>query len=199
LPLTTELDTSRFEQRIYHTKQEEKDQKQLESFNIRELENYESITLIAADVFKADVIICATGQDETNERLALLAKEEGVQRIIARIEDPTKRDGLKDEGIEVYSVYFSSQVLLKALIENPAVVDILTTQDNSLNEIIVRNSSYHRTALRNFPFLGDSIIVRIYRGKESINPHGDTEILLGDKMVVTGSKQQVHQMRGILS
>jgi monovalent cation:H+ antiporter-2, CPA2 family len=199
LPLTTELDTSRFEQRIYHTKQEEKDQKQLESFNIRELENYESNTLIAADVFKADVIICATGQDETNERLALLAKEEGVQRIIARIEDPTKRDGLKDEGIEVYSVYFSSQVLLKALIENPAVVDILTTQDNSLNEIIVRNSSYHRTALRNFPFLGDSIIVRIYRGKESINPHGDTEILLGDKMVVTGSKQQVHQMREILS
>lgn len=199
LPLTTELDTTRFVQRIYHTKQEEKDQKQLESFNIKELENYEENTLKQADVFNTDVIICATGHDETNEKLALLAKEEGVKRIIARIEDPSKRDGLKDGGIEVYSVYFSSQVLLKALIENPAVVDILTTQDNSLNEIIVRNSSYHRTALRNFPFLGDSIIVRIYRGKESINPHGDTEIMLGDKMVVTGSKQQVHQMREILS
>jgi monovalent cation:H+ antiporter-2, CPA2 family len=199
LPLTTELDSTRFEQRIYHTKQEEKDQKQLDSFNIKELEDYEANTLKDAQVFNTDVIICATGQDETNKKLALLAKEEGVDRIIARIEDPSKRDVLKNEGIEVYSVYFSSQVLLKALIENPAVVEILTTQDNSLNEIIVRNSSYHRTALRNFPYLGDGIIVRIYRGKESINPHGDTEIMLGDKMVVTGSKEQVHQMREILS
>lgn len=199
LPLTTELDQTRFDFRLYHTKQEEKDQKQLESFNIRELENYEADTLKASHVFETDVIVFATGNDETNENLALLAKEEGVQRIVARIEDPVKRDALKEEGIEVYSVYFSSQVLLKALIENPAVVDILTTSDNSLNEIIVSNSSYHRTALRNFPFLGDSIIVRIYRGKESIVPHGDTEILLGDKMVVTGSKEQIQQMRQILS
>ncbi|KZE63420.1 sodium:proton antiporter [Fictibacillus phosphorivorans] len=199
LPITTELDQARFEYRLYHTRQEEKDQKQLDSFNIRELENYEIDTLKAANVFHTDVIVFATGNDETNKNLALLSKEEGVQRIVARIEDPVKRNALKEEGIEVYSVYFSSQVLLKALIENPAVVDILTTSDNSLNEIIVSNRSYHRTALRNFPFLGDSIIVRIYRGKESIVPHGDTEILLGDKMVVTGSKEQIQQMRQILS
>ncbi len=198
LPLTTELDQTRFEYRLYHTKQEEKDQKQLDSFKIQELDDYETTTLMQANVFDTDIIVLATGSDETNENLALIAKEEGVERVVARIEDSLKRDALKDKGIEVYSVYFSSQVLLKALIENPAVVDILTTSDNSLNEILVENSAYHRTALRNFPFLGDSIIVRIYRGKESIVPHGDTEILLGDKMVVTGSKQQVLQMRQIL-
>lgn len=198
LPLTTELDLTRFEYRLFHTRQDEKDQKQLESFNIRELEDYEADTLREADVFQTDIIVLATGNDETNQKLAFLAKEEGVARIVARIEDPVKRDALKEEGIEVYSVYFSSQVLLKALIENPTVVDILTTSDNSLSEIIVSNHSYHRTALRNFPFLGDSIIVRIYRGKESIVPHGDTEIMVRDKMVVTGSKQQILQMRQIL-
>ncbi|MBY6036305.1 monovalent cation:proton antiporter family protein [Fictibacillus nanhaiensis] len=199
LPLTSQLDKTRFEQRVYHTKQDEKDQKQLDSFNIQEIKNYDLITLKAAKVFATDVIICATGNDKTNEDLALFAKEEKVGRIIARIEDPKKRDSLKEQGIEVYSVYFSSQVLLKALIENPSVVDILTGQENSLNEILVTNSSYNRTALRNFPFLGDSIIVRIYRGTESIVPHGDTEILLGDKLVVTGSKQQIKQMKDMLS
>jgi CPA2 family monovalent cation:H+ antiporter-2 len=199
LPVTAELDQARFEQRIYHTKQDEKDQKQVESYNIKELENYDLETLKNSDVFSADVLICATGKDETNEELALFAKNEGVERIIARIENPAKRDSLKNEGIEVYSVYFSSQILLKALIENPAVVDILTAQDNSLNEIRITNSSYDRTALRNFPFLGDSIIVRIYRGKESIMPHGDTELLIGDKLVVTGSKQQIKQMKEALS
>jgi CPA2 family monovalent cation:H+ antiporter-2 len=199
LPITAELDQTRFDLRIYHTKQDEKDQKQLESFNIQELENYDLKTLQTSDVFSADVLICATGKDETNQELALFAKGEGVERSIARIENPEKRDTLKNEGIEVYSVYFSSQVLLKALIENPTVVDILTAQDNSLNEIRITNSFYNRTALRNFPFLGDSIIVRIYRGKESIMPHGDTELLVGDKLVVTGSKQQIQQMKEALS
>jgi monovalent cation:H+ antiporter-2, CPA2 family len=198
LPLTAELDKSRFEPRVFHTQQDEKDQKQLDSFNIQEVSSYDVSIMKSADVFETDVIICATGKDETNESLALAAKEEGVNRIIARIEDPIKRDSLKEEGIEVYSVYFSSQVLLKALIENPSVVEILTGQENSLNEIVVKNSSYHRTALRNFPFLGDSIIVRIYRGNESIVPHGDTEILLDDKLLVTGSKQQVMQMKTAL-
>ncbi|WNB90586.1 cation:proton antiporter [Bacillus sp. NEB1478] len=199
LPITAELDQSRFDLRIYHTKQDEKDQKQLESFNIQELENYDLETLKDSDVLSADVLICATGKDETNQELALFAKDEGVERIIARIENTEKRDSLKNEGIEVYSVYFSSQVLLKALIENPTVVDILTAQDNKLNEIRIINSFYNRTALRNFPFLGDSIIVRIYRGKESIMPHGDTELLVGDKLVVTGSKQQIQQMKEALS
>lgn len=52
--------------------------------------------------------------------------------------------------------------------------------------------------LRQFPFLGDCIIVRIFRGHESIVPHGDTEMRIGDRMIVIGSEEYVKELRELL-
>jgi CPA2 family monovalent cation:H+ antiporter-2 len=49
--------------------------------------------------------------------------------------------------------------------------------------------------LRRFPFTGDVIFVRIFRGKDSIVPHGDTELLFNDRLIVTGSKEYVDELK----
>ncbi|WP_026676082.1 monovalent cation:proton antiporter family protein [Fictibacillus gelatini] len=199
LPISLELDERNFEKRLYHTKQEEKDPKQLESYNILELEDYEEETLKKHHIFDSDIFVAATGDDEVNERLAHLAKEHGVERVIARIETMEKRELLKEKNIEVYSRYFSGQILLKSLITNPSVANLITEQENALYEVKVKNAEYDKTSLRNFPYLGDAIIVRIYRENESIIPHGDTEMLVGDKLIVTGSKEHIGKMKEVLA
>ncbi|MFC0189101.1 monovalent cation:proton antiporter family protein [Fictibacillus aquaticus] len=198
LPVTNLLEHERYEIKIYHKKEEEKDRAQLASFQINEVDSYECEQLSQKGAFEADIVVAATGLDDTNEIISLQAKKQGAGRIIARIEDPGMREALKEEGIEVYSVYFSSQLLLSAFIENPSIFDILTTQDHALHEIVMQNGEYHQSLLRQFPFLGDVIIVRIYRGSESIVPHGDTELMVGDRLIVTGSGSYIKQLRKVL-
>ena len=49
--------------------------------------------------------------------------------------------------------------------------------------------------LREFPFTGDVIFVRIFRGKDSIVPHGETELNLYDRLIVTGTKEYVEELK----
>ena len=57
------------------------------------------------------------------------------------------------------------------------------------------NEQFDGMTLRRFPFTGDVIIVRIFRGKDSLVPHGDTELMLNDRLIVTGSKEYVDELK----
>jgi CPA2 family monovalent cation:H+ antiporter-2 len=59
----------------------------------------------------------------------------------------------------------------------------------------MNNPKYNGILLRNFPFMGDVIFVRIFRGKDSIVPHGDTELKIGDRLIATGSKEYVDELK----
>jgi CPA2 family monovalent cation:H+ antiporter-2 len=57
------------------------------------------------------------------------------------------------------------------------------------------NHQYDQIQLRNFPFDGDIIFVRIIRNNESIVPHGDTQLRYRDRLIVTGSKEYVDELK----
>ncbi|MGP4041150.1 monovalent cation:proton antiporter family protein [Gracilibacillus sp. D59] len=199
IPVVRELDTKEFETHLFHTRQEKIDDKLGRSiFDINELENYDLETLKDAGVFEHDIVVVTTGDEYKNEEIATYAKEYGVERVIARIEIPVIEKRLKEIGVDVFSVLLSSKTLLKALIESPNVVNIFTQQDSALYEINMNNANYDGTLLREFPFTGDVIMVRIFRGNDSIVPHGDTELKLNDRLVVTGSTEYVEELQQIL-
>lgn len=130
-----------------------------------------------------------------NAELGILIKERGVERVICRAEKPSIEEELRNNGIEVFSVLLSSQTLLRAMIEIPNVMDIFTNQETSLYEITLFNNQYEGITLRQFPFMGDVIFVRIFRGKDSIVPHGETELRMYDRLIVTGSKEYVEELK----
>ncbi|MDQ0174621.1 monovalent cation:proton antiporter family protein [Bacillus chungangensis] len=196
LPLVRELDSSSFEPMLYHTKIDKSDRQIADSlFNIVEMPNYEEETLIENGIFTADIVVFSTGDEELNATLSVAAKEHDVNRVIARIESPDLDETLKEQGVEVFSMFLSTKALFRALIESPNVMQILTNQDTSLYEIHMKNQQFEGMTLRQFPFTGDVIFVRIFRGKDSIVPHGDTELLVNDKLIVTGSKEYVDELK----
>ncbi|PWA12688.1 sodium:proton antiporter [Pueribacillus theae] len=200
LPLSIELDPNKFKTFLYHTKQEKvEENKRDSSFSIRELPTYHVLELKEANVFESDIVVISTGDEESNAEIARYAKEFGVDRVIARIESQELGDELREEDIEVFSTMFSSKVLLRELIESPSVAQMFTKQENGLFQINMSNTQYDGIPLRQFPYLGDAIIVRVFRGKDSIVPHGDTELKLGDRIVVTGSTESVNELRNLLS
>ncbi|GGM24672.1 putative Na(+)/H(+) antiporter YjbQ [Paraliobacillus quinghaiensis] len=199
LPVVRELDQDLFEFHLYHTKLDKIDEKITRSvFDITELESYQLDQLEGLGIFDVDIVVVSTGNEETNAQIACHAKQKGVDRVIARAEKTTTGNELKKNGVEVFSVLLSTKTLLKAMIDAPHVVDILTNQDNALYEIHMNNSLYDGIMLREFPFTGDVIMVRIFRGEDSIVPHGDTRLLLGDQLVVTGSTEYVEELQSVL-
>ncbi|ESU32696.1 sodium:proton antiporter [Bacillus sp. 17376] len=196
LPVSRDLQSSLYEPVLFHTKQEKADNRIAESvFDIIEMENYEIDTLDKHEVYAADIIVITTGDPDLNAMIAVSAKEHGVDRVIARIESPGLADKVQEEGIEVFSVLRSTESLLQVMIESPGVMTILTNKENSLHEIRMLNDHFEGMTLRRFPFTGDVIFVRILRENESIVPHGDTELRLKDRLIVSGSKEYVDELK----
>jgi monovalent cation:H+ antiporter-2, CPA2 family len=196
LPVSRDLKSSLYEPVLYHTKQDKADKQIADSlFEIIEVENYEIQTLERDKVYDADIIVISTGDADLNATIAVSAKEKGIERVIARIESPDLAEKAKEEGIEVFSVLRSTESLLRAMIESPGVMSILTNQENSLHEIRMLNDHFDGMSIRRFPFTGDVIFVRILRENESIVPHGDTELRLNDRLIVTGSKEYVDELK----
>jgi monovalent cation:H+ antiporter-2, CPA2 family len=196
LPVSRELKSGFYEPVLYHTKMEKSDRMVSNSlFDIVEIVDYSLETIEKNKIFQNEIIVISTGHEQTNADLALKAKEMGVSRVIARIESPELEQSLREMEIEVFSSFMSTKTLLRALIEAPSVINILTNQETSLHEIRMQNEQYDGMTLRRFPFTGDVIFVRIFRGKDSIVPHGDTELLLKDRLIVTGSKEYVDELK----
>ncbi|MET3698332.1 transporter (CPA2 family) [Bacillus oleivorans] len=196
MPVSRELKSSLYEPTLYHTRQDKSEKQITESlFDITEIQDYRVETIKDEGIFQHDIVVFSTGEEEINQELSKAAKENGVQRVIARIESQENGEKLREQGVEVFSAINSQKVLLRALIESPSVLSILTNVETALYEIKMQNEQFDGMSIRRFPFTGDVIFVRIFRGNESIVPHGDTELQFGDRLIVTGSKEYVDQLK----
>ncbi len=196
LPVTRELNSNMYETTLIHANQEKIENNNADSlFNIVQIKDYSIETLKHHLVFDVDILVIATGNEERNFELAKFAKEYGVSRVIASIESPKLGEELKQYQVEIFSVLLSTKTLLRAYVEAPSLIQLLTNQETSLYQINMHNQKYDGMMLRNFPFTGDVIFVRIFRGIDSIVPHGDTELKRGDRLVVTGSREYVDELK----
>ena len=140
-----------------------------------------------------DVMVAATGDDEDNLVISLLAKQEfAVPRVIARVNNP-KNHWLFDESWGV-DVAVSTPHLLTALVEEAVSVGSLVRLLNldggaRLVELTLAGSS--PAAGRNLADLAvprDASIVAVIRNRHVIVPRGDTVLAVGDEVIalVTG-------------
>ena len=175
------------------------DQRNLpDNVTVIEISEYEESLLERLGLFNQDIVVCSANDDGLNKRIAKLAKSHGVNRVICRLENSGDDEELKTDGIEVFSNFISNKIFLKSLIETPNMLNILSNVETSLYEIEMLNYKYENILLRHFPFGGDIIFVRIVRNNESIVPHGDTQLRYKDRLIVTGSKEYVDELKSEL-
>ncbi|MEK4182811.1 monovalent cation:proton antiporter family protein [Bacillus sp. FSL K6-1145] len=199
LPVTLDLHQDEYDIRILHVFQENKEAMLADSiFEVESIEEYDDETLRKAGVGQEDVLVVATGSETKNKEIALFAKEEGAKQVIASVSKAEAELTLKEAGIDTFSNFLSSKTVLRALIEAPDAIRLLTNEDTSLYQIQMNNHRYHNVMLREFPFTGDLVFVRIFRGIDSLVPHGDTTLRSGDRVLVSGSREYVAGLRAQL-
>ncbi|MGD6885527.1 cation:proton antiporter [Staphylococcus shinii] len=195
IPIAQNLSSQLYQVSLYYRNDLSDKRKLSDAISMVEIADYEEELLERLGLFKRNIVVCSTNDDVINRKVALMAKAHGVKRVICRLESSSNDEALQREGIEVFSSYMSNKILLKGLIETPNMLNLLSNVETSLYEIAMLNHQYDQIQLRNFPFGGDIIFVRIIRNNESIVPHGDTQLRYRDRVIVTGSKEYVDELK----
>ncbi|PTI44469.1 sodium:proton antiporter [Staphylococcus xylosus] len=195
IPIAQNLSSQLYQVSLYYRNDLSDKRKLSDAISMVEIADYEEGLLERLGLFKRNIVVCSTNDDDINRKVALMAKAHGVKRVICRLESSSNDESLQREGIEVFSSYMSNKILLKGLIETPNMLNLLSNVETSLYEIAMLNHQYDQIQLRNFPFDGDIIFVRIIRNNESIVPHGDTQLRYSDRVIVTGSKEYVDELK----
>lgn len=167
--------------------------------NVKLMPSFSQGALHEAGAFDADMVMLAYFDHDKNFELAQWALAEKVPRIIARFESKnvasTRYDVLREQGVEVYNTIDASISLLRSLIETPSTLKILDDTQAGIFEITVNNRKFTGMEVKSLPFVNEITISQIYRDKQFIAPHGDTQIHLGDHIIFSGDKTAVADIR----
>jgi trk system potassium uptake protein len=136
------------------------------------------------------VVVAATGDDEDNLVVSLLAKQEfAVPRVVARVNHP-KNQWLFNESWGV-DVSVSTPQLMTALVEEAvsvgSLVRLLRFQGGSAHLVEVTLADDSPAAGQALVDLGiprEATVVAVVRGDRLVVPRGDTRLAAGDEVLV---------------
>lgn len=164
-------------------------------FPLVELDRLTLESLLELNIFENhDVIIVATSNDQENIRFADYARKIGFEDIIIRIENPKLNNLYVNIGHKVYSDTLAAEFVIQAMVHSPNLFHFLTNQDEVIKEIVLEDDQFDGVPVGKLPFLGNTLILAVYRGNQSITPKGDTILRKGDVLIMSGTKESIEKL-----
>ena len=165
----------------------------------------EVASLRIAKLETCDVVVAATGDDEDNLVISLLAKQEfGVPRVVARVNHP-KNEWLFNENWGV-DLSVSTPHLITALVEEAVTVGRLVRilqfeggQARLVEVTLAENSPVIDRALRDVDVPRNATIVAIVRDEHVVMPRGDSVFEAGDEVLAMVTPESEDEVRRILT
>jgi trk system potassium uptake protein TrkA len=165
----------------------------------------EYTTLDHVGLAEADVVVAATGDDEDNLVVSLLAKQEfAVPRVVGRVNHP-KNEWMFNQTWGV-DVAVSTPHLLSAVVEEAVNVGSLVrllqldASGVRLVEVTLSDSSpANGKDLSGLKMPRDATVVAIVRRASVVVPRGDTRLEVGDEILVLVSPEAEDEVRRLLT
>lgn len=152
---------------------------------------------------RADVFVSTTHEDDDNLVAAQLAKIEfGVPRAISRVNTPKNVEIFESLGIEPVS----STRLISELLENEfsvgELIHLTSLKGGRVQLVELRvpdgPAAPGPRAVQDLDLPIEAVLVAIFRGNETIIPHGATEIRPGDEVVALTTPDLEERLTGVL-
>jgi trk/ktr system potassium uptake protein len=152
-----------------------------------------------------EVVVAATGDDEDNLVISLLAKQEfGVPRVIARVNHP-KNEWLFNENWGV-DTPVSTPHLITALVEEAVsvgrLVRILQFERGTVRLVeatLASDAPVIDKAIKDIDIPRDATIVAVLREDHVVMPRGDTVFEAGDEVLAMVTAESEEDVRRILT
>jgi trk system potassium uptake protein TrkA len=160
-------------------------------------------TQLEAGVDHCDIFIAVSQSDETNIIAAITARKAGAEKTIARVRDPefSLQMGFVRESLGISLMInpeLEAATDISRILQFPFVLDIEQFMNGRVNIIEVQIPETSRLAgmsLRDLKTDGNHVLVCIIeRGDQVIIPGGDTTIMAGDRVHVTGKNQSLTKL-----
>jgi trk system potassium uptake protein TrkA len=162
-------------------------------------------TLKDAGADRADLVIASTDIDEVNIVACASAKQLGTKITIARVQDAEYLQTWKRGSLGV------DEMVCSELITSQAIADVIGLRgvraadefaDGKIlmtETVVEENSPLIGLRLREAAIPKDCNVASIIRGNAVIIPHGEDRILAGDRLVLIGTPEAVHEFNRRLS
>jgi trk system potassium uptake protein TrkA len=158
-----------------------------------------------AGLERCEVVVAATGDDEDNLVVSLLAKTEfAVPRVIARVNSP-KNEWLFNENWGV-DMAVSTPHLITALVEEAVTVGRLVRilqfeggQARLVEVTLADDSPVIDKAISDIDVPRDATFVAVVRDEHVVMPRGDTVFEAGDEVLAMVTPDSEDQVREILT
>jgi len=154
---------------------------------------------------RCEVVVAATGDDEDNLVISLLAKQEfAVPRVIARVNHP-RNEWMFNENWGV-DVSVSTPHLITALVEEAVsvgqLIQILKFEGGAARLVEVRlaaDAPVIDQAIKDMNVPRDATIVAVMRGDHIVMPRGDTVFEAGDEVLALVTPDAEEDVRRLLT
>jgi trk system potassium uptake protein TrkA len=164
----------------------------------------EVASLDAAGMGQVDVAVAATGDDEDNLVISLLAKQEfAVPRVVARVNHP-KNQWLFNESWGV-DVSVSTPALMTALVEEAvsvgSLVRLLKFEGGNAHLVevtLAEDSPAQQVSLADLGLPRSATVVAVVREEHLVVPRGDTVLSAGDEVVLLVTDEVEDEVQRLL-
>ena len=166
--------------------------------------------LIEEGIQDTDAVVALTGMDEENIIMSLFAKAQGVEKIVAKVNEDSRAQMVEGLGIDsIVSVKSAAadEIVnyvraMKNSFSNDGVETIyrlLGGKVEAMEFIIRKECSYTNIPLKNLPTKSNHLIACIGRQRKIIIPGGDDHIEAGDSVIVVTKEHIIDKFTDILA
>ena len=146
------------------------------------------LTLAEATLDARSVLVAATSSDAVNREAARVAREHfGVhERVVVNSDVASElAEGISPEELVRPADAVAGQVVNRVSIEASRAVDVGLGAGEGLQVTVLEGSPAVGRALRDFG-ARHWLVAAVYRSGTLIVPHGDTEVVAGDRVLLVG-------------
>lgn len=154
------------------------------------------------NIGEMDAVVLATGFDEENLLLSLLAKHRGVEDVIAKISRPGYKDLIESMGVDMAlnPLDIVTSIILRYVQGSKKIINSLLIQGQAeLIEVYAsENMRLSGVQLKALSLPNGVLIAAIHRGNQVIIPNGDTQIIEGDRVSIFCLLSDVAELEKLL-
>lgn len=155
-------------------------------------------------IASADVLAAVSDADEKNLVVSTLAKMEfGVSKVIARVNNP-KNAWLYNSGMGVDVQVNQADIMAHLVIEEMDLENMLTLMKLNRGEYSIVQMNVRQTSHAANQFLKDlsipknSVLISITRNGSVVIPKGDTQVLVGDEILILTDEDSRKELQKII-
>ncbi|MDD2190355.1 MAG: Trk system potassium transporter TrkA [Eubacteriales bacterium] len=154
------------------------------------------------NIGEMDAVVTATGFDEENLLLALMAKKRGVEDVIAKVSRESYATLIESMGIDMAlnPLDMTASHILRFIQGSKRVLSSQLIQGQA-EMIEIRADDHMRLSNRPISQIGlpDGVVIAaIHRGTDVIIPNGDTEIKKDDRVIIISLLSEVPELEKLI-